>query len=190
MGPNPTDRARPGSKHHLITEAQGIPLAVSLTGANRHDITQLHALADAIPPIGGKPDRPLSKPRVVRGDRGYDHDKSRRPLHAAGIAIQMARRGQPHSSGRGKSRWVVERTISWLHNFRRLPIRVERLTFIHEAFMKIACYIICWRGLKNSFFKAFKCDDGLQERVADTLSAGSITESEFVSFRTTRQGGQ
>ncbi|BCZ84746.1 hypothetical protein PTKU64_84210 [Paraburkholderia terrae] len=53
-GPNPTDRTRLGSKHHLITEAQGISLAVILTGANRHDVTQLHALVDAIAPIGGK----------------------------------------------------------------------------------------------------------------------------------------
>ncbi|MFM0327118.1 transposase, partial [Caballeronia glebae] len=51
----------------------------------------------------------------------------------------------------GKTRWVVERTISWLHNFRRLRIRFERLAFIHEAFMKIACCIICWRHLKKSF---------------------------------------
>ncbi|WP_152979240.1 IS5 family transposase [Caballeronia cordobensis] len=150
-GPNPTDRARPGSKHHLITEAQGIPLAVILTGANRHDVTQLHPLVEAIPPISGKRGRPLSKPWVVQGDRGYDHDKYRRPLHAAGIATEIARRGQPHRSGLGKTRWVVERTISWLHNFRRLRIRFERLAFIHEAFMKIACCIICWRRLKNSF---------------------------------------
>jgi transposase len=39
-GPNPTDRRKPGSKHHLITDAQGIPLAAILTGANRHDVTQ------------------------------------------------------------------------------------------------------------------------------------------------------
>ncbi|WP_223963133.1 IS5 family transposase [Paraburkholderia sabiae] len=150
-GPIPTDRARPGSKHHLITEAQGIPLAVILTGANRHDVTQLHALVDAIPPIAGKRGRPLSKPRIVQGDRDYDHDKYRRPLHAVGIATEIARRGEPHGSGLGKTRWVVERTISWLHNFRRLRIRFERLAFIHEAFMKIACCIICWRKLKNSF---------------------------------------
>jgi transposase len=114
-------------------------------------VTQLHALVDAIPPIGGKRGRPLSKPRVVQGDRGYDHDKHRRPLHAAGIATEIARRGQPHGSGLGKTRWVVERTISWLHNFRRLRIRFERLAFIHEAFLKLACCIICWRHLQNSF---------------------------------------
>ncbi|SIT45009.1 hypothetical protein BN2475_510064 [Paraburkholderia ribeironis] len=54
---------------------------------------------------------------------------------------EIARRGHRHGSGLGKTRWVVERTISWLHNFRRLRIRFERLAFIHEAFMKIACCI-------------------------------------------------
>ena len=122
-----------------------------LTGANRHDVTQLHALVDAIPQTGGKRGRPLLKPKIVQGDRGYDHDKYRRPLHAAGITTEIARRGQPHGSGLGKTRWVVERTISWLHNFRRLRIRFERLAFIHEAFLKLACYIICWRQLQNSF---------------------------------------
>jgi hypothetical protein len=102
-GPNPTNLARPGSKHHIITEAQGIPLAVILTDANRHDVAQLHALVDAIPPIGGKRGRPLSKPQVVQGDRGYDYDKYRRPLHAAGITTEIARRGQPHGSGLGKT---------------------------------------------------------------------------------------
>ena len=40
-GPNPTDRRKPGSKHHLIADAQRIPLAAILTGANPHDVTQL-----------------------------------------------------------------------------------------------------------------------------------------------------
>ncbi|MDE1546328.1 IS5 family transposase [Dechloromonas agitata] len=148
-GPNPTDRARPGSKHHLITEAQGIPLAVILTGANRNDVTQLLPLVAAIPPIRGLPGRPLSKPRIIQADRGYDHDKYRRPLHAQGIRTLIARRNTLHGSGLGKTRWVVERTISWLHNFRRLRVRFERLAIIHEAFIKIACCLICWRQLKR-----------------------------------------
>ena len=56
---------RPGSKHHIINEAQGIPLAVILTGANRNDITQLLPLVEAIPPIRGKRGRLLCKPRIV-----------------------------------------------------------------------------------------------------------------------------
>ena len=87
----------------------------------------------------------------MQADRGYDHEKYRKPLHAAGIATQIARRGEPHGSGLGKTRWVVERTFAWLHNFRRLRIRFERLAAIHEAFMKIAACIIYWRHLQKSF---------------------------------------
>ncbi len=71
-------------------------------------------------------------------------------LHAQGIPTQIARRGQPHGSGIGVTRWVVERTIGWLHNFRCLRIRFERLAHIHEAFLKLACCIICWRTLQNA----------------------------------------
>ncbi len=52
-GPSPVDRARPGSKHHVITDGQGIPLAVSLTGGNRNDVPQLLPLPDKIPPVAG-----------------------------------------------------------------------------------------------------------------------------------------
>ena len=70
----------------------------------------------ARPPIRGKRGRPLFKPRIIQADRGYDHDKYRRPLHAQGIKTEIARRNTPHGSGLGKTRWVVERTIGWLHN--------------------------------------------------------------------------
>ena len=50
-GPNPTDRAKRGSKRHLICDGQGVPLAVRLTGANRNDSQEALALVDAIPPL-------------------------------------------------------------------------------------------------------------------------------------------
>ena len=52
-GPNPTDRGKPGSKHHVLTEANGIPPSAVLTGTNRHDVTQLLHLVDAVPPVRG-----------------------------------------------------------------------------------------------------------------------------------------
>ena len=62
-----------------------------------------------------------------REAHGYDHEKYRLPLHAAGIATEIARCGEPHGSGLGKTRWAVERTHVWLHNPRRLRVRFERL---------------------------------------------------------------
>jgi transposase len=49
-GPNPTDRAKRGSKRHLICDGRGVPLAIRLTGANRNDSQEALALVDAIPP--------------------------------------------------------------------------------------------------------------------------------------------
>ncbi|AOJ08177.1 transposase [Burkholderia mayonis] len=123
-----------------------------MTGTNRNDVIHLLPLVEAIPPIRGKWGRPPSKPVIVQADRGYDHDKYRKPLHAAGVATQIACLGKPHGSGLGKTRWVVERTFAWLHNFKRLRIVFERLATIHEAFMKMAACIICWRRLQNAFY--------------------------------------
>ncbi len=107
-GPSPVDRGRLGSKHHLITDATGIPLAFTLTGGNRNDVTQLVPLLEAIPPVRGKRGRPRRRPDVVLGDRGYDHDKYRRLVRALGVRPQIARRSTEHGSGLGKQRWLVE----------------------------------------------------------------------------------
>ncbi|MEW1841554.1 IS5 family transposase [Nonomuraea angiospora] len=146
-GPSPVDRAKPGSKHHVITDGGGIPLAVSLTGGNRNDVTQLLPLLKAIPPVRGRVGRPRKRPDCLYADRGYDHDKYRRLVWRTGIKPIIARRGTPHGSGLGIHRWVVERTIALLHWFRRLRIRWEVRDDIHEAFMKLAAAIICWRRL-------------------------------------------
>ncbi len=69
-GPSPVDRARSGSKHHLITDGHGTPLAVILTGGNRN-VTQLLLLIDAIPPVRGRVGHPRHKPDPLFADRGY-----------------------------------------------------------------------------------------------------------------------
>lgn len=119
-----------------------------LTEANRNDVTQLLPLVEAIPPIAGKPGAPKRKPDCVQADRGYDSDPHRARLASRGIATKIARRYTEHGSGLGRTRWVVERTIAWLHQFRRLRIRYERQPEIHEAFLTLGCALICWRFLE------------------------------------------
>ncbi|MFH8425957.1 IS5 family transposase [Streptomyces sp. NPDC018038] len=149
-GRSPVDRGRTGSKHHLITDATGIPLAVTLTGGNRNDVTQLIPLLQAVPPVRGKRGRPRRRPDMVLGDRGYDHDKYRRLVWDLGVQPLIARRGTEHGSGLGTQRWVVERTFAHLHWFRRLRIRWEVRDDIHEAFLRLGCALICWRRLRAS----------------------------------------
>jgi hypothetical protein len=88
----------------VITDGKGIPLAVTLTGGNRNDITQLLPLIEAIPPVRGRRGRPRQRPAKVFADRAYDHDKYRALVQAKGIRPVIARRGVPHGSGLGEYR--------------------------------------------------------------------------------------
>ncbi|MBK3547347.1 transposase [Streptomyces sp. MBT60] len=89
-GRSPVDWGRTGSKHHLITDVTGIPLAVALTSGNRNDVTQLVPLLQAVLSVRGKRGRPRRRPDVVLGDRGYDHDKYRRLVRALGVKPLIA----------------------------------------------------------------------------------------------------
>lgn len=151
-GPNPTDRRKKGSKHHMVTDANGIPLSIRLTGANRHDITQLLPLVDSIPPIAGKVGRPIKRPNCLLGDRAYDSQPHRIQLRRRGIRHFLAQRRTENGSGLGIYRWVVERSLSWLHQNRRLRVRYEKRDDIHQAFMTIGCVKICWNHLLNYSF--------------------------------------
>ncbi len=131
------DRRKKGSKHHLAVDAAGTPLAAEVTAANVNDVTRLIPLVDAIPPVGGKPGSPLRKPESVMGDRAYHDEKRRTVLRGRGIVPVIARRGDPHGSGFGVLRYVVEQTIALLHQFRRLKIRYDKRADIHGAFLSL-----------------------------------------------------
>jgi transposase len=150
-GPSPVDRARKGSKHHLLVDAAGIPLAWTVTGGNRNDVTQLVPLVERVPPVRGKVGRPRRRPERLAADRGYDHDRYRRELRARRIKPEIARRQSGHGSGLGRARWVVERTFAWLHHFKRLLVRYDRRAEIHDAFLALGCCLVCFRRLRNSF---------------------------------------
>ena len=83
-GPNPTDRRKLGSKHHMLTDANGIPLSIILTEANRHDVTQLLPLLDKIPHVKGKRGAPRFRPDHVQGDRAYDSEPHRKAIKKRG----------------------------------------------------------------------------------------------------------
>lgn len=140
----------PGSKHHIIVDRYGTPLAVSLTSGNRRDVTQLVPLPDAIPHLRDLRGRPRHRPRRLSAGRGYGFDKYRRLIRARGITPKTARRGTPHGSGLGRTRWAAERTLAWLHQFKRLRIRDEIHGTPHLALLQLACSIICMRRLRTS----------------------------------------
>lgn len=150
-GKNPTDRAKKGSKRHLLTDRRGTPLAIRITGANRNDGTQLLPLLDEVPavclPRGGR----RRKPAAVYGDRQYGIPRNQEGLKRRRIQDHLARQRTPHGSGLGKIRWVVERTLSWIGQARRLKIRYDKLPSIHRAFHFLQLARICCKILQRDF---------------------------------------
>jgi transposase len=128
-----------------------VPLAFSTTAANRHDVNELLPLVEAIPPVRGKRGHPRKRPKRLLADRAYDSQPHRQELKRRSIWPQIARRYTGHGSGLGVYRWVVERAESWLHKYRRLKLRYERRDDIHEAFVALACALICHNCLKDRF---------------------------------------
>ena len=133
-----------------MVDPSGIPLAWTLSGGNRNDITQLIPLLERVPPVRGRRGRPRKRPARLIADRGYDHDKYRRQLWQRGIKPVIARRQTEHGTGLGSARWVVERTFAWLHQYKRLLVRYDRRADIHEAFLALGCCLVCHRRLQNS----------------------------------------
>src|SRR3954467_6666425 len=129
-GPSPVDRRRPGTKHTLMVDRHGVPLAIRTAGANASDHKQILPVVLDFPKVGGKPGRPKELPDELYADRGFDSDATRLLLAWLGIEPHIARRGTEHGSGLGKVRWVVERTISWLKGLRRMRVRYDRLMVI------------------------------------------------------------
>jgi transposase len=113
-------------------------------------VTRFVELVDAVPPVRGRRGRPRRRPREVYGDRAYHSRKARAELRRRKIKTRVARPQDPHGSGLGRRRWVVERTISWLHQHRRLRVRYERRADIHEALVTIGCSLICFKQLQGA----------------------------------------
>lgn len=139
----------------MLTDAEGTPLVAVVTAANVNDGTMLLPLVDAIPAVKGKVGAPRRRPDSVTADKAYHSTFREVMLHVKGIEPILPRRGGPDTDqfgvGLGRVRWVVERTIAWLHQFRRLRVRHERRADIHQAFLSLGCILICYRTLDPLF---------------------------------------
>ena len=106
---------------------------------------------DAVPAIRQCWGRPRKRPAKLHADKGYDFARCRRACRKRGIVPRIARRGVEGSERLGRHRWVVERTLAWLGQFRRLALRYERRADLHEAFLTLACALISWRFIQKWF---------------------------------------
>jgi transposase len=130
-----------------VVDRRGTPLAALVTGANRHDSVLFEAVVDAIPPIKRPSGQRRRRPAKLHADKAYDSRRCRRALTTRHIKVRIARKGVDSSAKLGRHRWVVERTLAWLAQFRRLSIRYERRADIHQAFLSLGCALICTNAI-------------------------------------------
>jgi transposase len=138
-GHNPTaDRSKLGSKRHILTDKDGIPLSTFITSANTHDVTVATNTIDNI--VIKRPSSSITK---YRNNNNNKRKKKKQNLcldkayHSKDLEQEIVKRGYiPHIRHRREEkklnkkhptrRWVVERTNSWHNRFRKLFTRYEK----------------------------------------------------------------
>lgn len=143
-GPNPTDRGKLGVKRHVLTDARGVPIAATITGANVHDKWMVGTVLDDV--VLRAPRGPR-RPAHLCLDKGYDYADAERAVRDRGVTPHIRRRGEPALVGRvhGKPRrWVVERTNAWHNRFRGLLIRWECRGELYQGLLHLACGLIAF----------------------------------------------
>jgi IS5 family transposase len=108
-------------------------------------------MLELVEPIKGRRGRPRVRPEKLHADKAYDIPRCHAYLKQRGILDRIARKGIESSDKLGRHRWVAERSIAWLFQFRRLQIRWERRDELYQAFLDLACAIICFRAIKPGF---------------------------------------
>jgi len=143
---------RTGTNVAITTERNGLPLTSLSTNGNRHDLHVAERVVKKIR-VGAK-----RRIKELNGDKGYDSRDFRTALRRRGIKSNIPKRiykhrrkrGRPpgYSKATGKIRSFVERTIAWLKYFRKLRYRWERKRSMFQAFVDLACLLICLRRME------------------------------------------
>ena len=148
-GPNPTDRAKCGTKRTLLTDGGGIPLAVAIAGANRPDYQLARETLENV--NIEQPEPTPEEPQGLCLDKGFDFDEVRELAEEFCYTTHMPRRGEAaiavqREAGKKARRWGVERTHSWLNRFRRILVRWEKKPQNYLAMLHLACALITYRA--------------------------------------------
>ena len=132
----------------MLTDGRGIPIGVTIAGANRPDYQVMTATLASIPIT--RPAPTAEAPQHLCLDKGYDYAEVEEIARTWGYTLHLRRRGEDtrglREAGKRARRWVVERTHSWLHRFRRILIRWDKNPHHYLAFLHLACALITFRA--------------------------------------------
>lgn len=148
-GPNPTDRAKLGTKRSLLTEASGVPVGVVVDGANRVDFKMARDTIESIPVRRPRPT--CAEPQGLCLDKGFDYDEVRALAREFRFTAHIRCRGEEAKAIKKRAgfrarRWVVERSHSWMNRFRRILVRWEKRADTYVGMLHFVCAIITWKA--------------------------------------------
>jgi len=144
-----------GTKWMVVVDGKGIPLGGILESASPAEVTLAERSLDTIRVPRTGAGRPKTRPKRVIADKAYDSDPLLQRLKQRGIVLfsphRRNRKGkraqQKRMWRRYGSRWIVERTFSWIGRFKRLIVRCEHHLTVYSGFFHIACIMIALRRL-------------------------------------------
>ena len=148
------DRRKGGLKRSVATEGYGIPLGIASAGANRHDSP---LLAPTLAAASAQLDHLLPGHRTCHLDRGYDSQPTRQLLDHLGFDGEIARKGIPAPIQAG-TRWVVERTHSWMNGYGKLRRCTERNAKIVDFYLYLAAALVTIRQLIQRARNSYRWD--------------------------------
>ncbi|MBM3282691.1 IS5 family transposase [Candidatus Gottesmanbacteria bacterium] len=136
----------------VYVDGKGIPIALEVESAQKSEVKLALQTIDQVS-ISGRPLHPRKRAETICADKAYDASWLRDALRARNIKPKIPKkrkRGQKDEPLYNqtivdyyRTRWIVERTISWFSWYRRILMRWERQDDIYEAFVTLACIMIC-----------------------------------------------
>ena len=134
-----------GTKIHLVSDGNGLPLAVEVTAGQRHESTQCERVLGKVR-IPQRRGRPRCRPVKLVGDKGYSYPRIRAWLRRRGIKAVIPRRKDQRPDDRRakldresyRRRAVVEQCVGWLKESRAVATRYDKLAINYLATVKLA----------------------------------------------------
>ena len=149
-GPNPTDRAKSGTKRSLLTDGSGVPIGLCVAAAHTVDFKLGAQTIESIPLVRPVEMNPLHTENLCL-DAGYDHDLVRELGELFGYTLHIVPRDKEARElkkqiGKKARRWVVERSHGWFNRFRAILIRWEKKVTNYLAMLHLSCAVITFRA--------------------------------------------
>jgi len=134
-------------------DGRGVPLSIVVTGANRHDASQIEAVLDAV--MVSRRNPPKRRSKHLCADAGYRGKKIEEVIIRHGYIPHVKSRREEakdlkSSPNKKARRWIVEVAHSWFNRFRKLLVRYEKLEQSFQALHHLAAAIIAFRKIKGS----------------------------------------